>query len=186
LSPPAAAGAGSPPAWATKGKVARRTTGEHASWRIVAGPYPRFLYAFRSSMALPFLPLSFFSGLSRRVWAAANRWRQRMSAATVHADDRRGGEFRPARRPGRTGQMSRRDSPGQDAGVGSDSPGFCLWPDRALAASCVLLWAMPMPAQELGSVPRHAPTQRAPKGEVLEWTSAQGRPYWYRLPKKNP
>ena len=25
----------------------------------------------------------------------------------------------------------------------------------------------------------------APKGEVLEWTSKEGRPYWYRIPKKS-
>ena len=31
---------------------------------------------------------------------------------------------------------------------------------------------------------RVEPSDSAPKGEVLEWTSAQGQPYWYRLPKK--
>lgn len=39
-------------------------------------------------------------------------------------------------------------------------------------------------AQELGSVPRVAPSASAPRGETLEWTSPAGRPYWYRLPKK--
>jgi predicted esterase len=39
-------------------------------------------------------------------------------------------------------------------------------------------------AQELGSVPRVAPSASAPRGETLEWASPAGRPYWYRVPKK--
>jgi predicted esterase len=31
---------------------------------------------------------------------------------------------------------------------------------------------------------RVAPGPKVPRGEVLEWTSAQGQPYWYRVPKK--
>jgi predicted esterase len=39
-------------------------------------------------------------------------------------------------------------------------------------------------AQEEGKVERVEPGPKAPRGDVLEWTSAQGKPYWYRLPKK--
>ncbi|MGH9363035.1 MAG: alpha/beta fold hydrolase, partial [Thermoanaerobaculia bacterium] len=31
---------------------------------------------------------------------------------------------------------------------------------------------------------RVEPSLKAPQGPVLEWTSAEGRPYWYRLPRK--
>ncbi|MFK7742002.1 MAG: alpha/beta hydrolase [Planctomycetota bacterium] len=56
----------------------------------------------------------------------------------------------------------------------------------ALAAVClaVALFAGQAAAQKLGSVPKVAPTAAAAAGEVLEWTSDAGRPYWYRLPKK--
>ena len=33
--------------------------------------------------------------------------------------------------------------------------------------------------------PRVEPSTAAPLGQVLEWTSAEGKPYWYRLPKKS-
>ncbi len=39
-------------------------------------------------------------------------------------------------------------------------------------------------AQKIGSVPRVPPTPGAERSVVLEWTSAEGQPYWYRLPKK--
>jgi predicted esterase len=32
--------------------------------------------------------------------------------------------------------------------------------------------------------PRVEPSSSAPLGKVLEWTSAEGKPYWYRLPRK--
>ena len=34
------------------------------------------------------------------------------------------------------------------------------------------------------SVPKKAPAASPPAGEVLEWRSSAGQPYWYRLPKK--
>jgi predicted esterase len=39
-----------------------------------------------------------------------------------------------------------------------------------------------VPAQKRGEVPKVAPSTKAERGVVLEWTSKQGRPYWYRLP----
>ena len=39
-----------------------------------------------------------------------------------------------------------------------------------------------LPPQEKAE--RSEPGPNAPPARVLEWTSAQGRPYWYRLPKK--
>ena len=39
-------------------------------------------------------------------------------------------------------------------------------------------------AQKIGEVPKVLPSAKAAKGETLEWTSAQGRPFWYRLPQK--
>jgi len=39
-------------------------------------------------------------------------------------------------------------------------------------------------AQKLGEVPRAAPSPSASKNKVLEWTSREGRAYWYRLPAK--
>lgn len=42
----------------------------------------------------------------------------------------------------------------------------------------------PLAAQKIGEVPRVAPTLKAPRAEALEWTSAAGQPFWYRLPKK--
>ncbi|MAG55316.1 MAG: hypothetical protein CMJ83_03410 [Planctomycetes bacterium] len=47
----------------------------------------------------------------------------------------------------------------------------------------LLLLSAPAIAQKIGEVPRQAPGSKAPKGETLEWTSAEGRPYWYRLPR---
>lgn len=49
----------------------------------------------------------------------------------------------------------------------------------------VLGAAAPAAAQKVGEVPKQAPAADAPRGDVLEWTSAAGRPYWYRLPKKS-
>src|SRR5262245_46009905 len=39
-------------------------------------------------------------------------------------------------------------------------------------------------AQEPKPTPRVEPSTEAPLGKQLEWTSAEGKPYWYRLPKK--
>ncbi len=56
-------------------------------------------------------------------------------------------------------------------------------PITSLASSfCALLGALP--AQKRGEVPKVAPSTKAERGAVLEWTSKQGRPYWYRLPDK--
>ena len=56
--------------------------------------------------------------------------------------------------------------------------------NRRLIAAVVALTLSALPAQQLGSVPKHVPEAAAPRGVVLEWTSAAERPYWYRLPKK--
>ena len=56
-------------------------------------------------------------------------------------------------------------------------------PDRpraflfALAATCTA------PAAGAQDVDLVEPSANAPRGKVLEWKSAQARPYWYRLPK---
>ncbi|MCA8961848.1 MAG: hypothetical protein KDC38_15090, partial [Planctomycetes bacterium] len=39
-------------------------------------------------------------------------------------------------------------------------------------------------AQKLGEVQRAAPTLDAPRGQALEWTSAEEKTYWYRLPRE--
>jgi predicted esterase len=59
-------------------------------------------------------------------------------------------------------------------------PGLAL----ALALALMTLFAAIVQAQKLGTVPRVAPSQSAPRGETLEWTSPAGKLYWYRLPKK--
>lgn len=46
------------------------------------------------------------------------------------------------------------------------------------------LLAAPATAQKLGDVPKEAPSRSVDKGDVLEWQSSAGRPYWYRVPKK--
>ena len=38
--------------------------------------------------------------------------------------------------------------------------------------------------QNICEVPKVAPTLNATKGKTLEWTSAEGKPFWYRLPAK--
>ena len=53
-----------------------------------------------------------------------------------------------------------------------------------LVVAAMVLSAAPGLTQKLGEVPRVKPSAQAPKGEVLEWTSAEGQEYWYRLPKK--
>jgi predicted esterase len=54
-----------------------------------------------------------------------------------------------------------------------------LRPHRLLASlSCLLPL---LPAQK--DVDVVEPTTKAPRGKALEWKSAQGRTYWYRLPK---
>jgi pimeloyl-ACP methyl ester carboxylesterase len=55
----------------------------------------------------------------------------------------------------------------------------------ALAALALALTAAPLHAQQLGEVPRTDPTDSAPRGEVLEWTTPEGQPYWYRLPESS-
>jgi pimeloyl-ACP methyl ester carboxylesterase len=39
-------------------------------------------------------------------------------------------------------------------------------------------------AAEEKPVPRAEPSASAPLGQLLEWTSSRGKPYWYRLPRK--
>ncbi len=48
-------------------------------------------------------------------------------------------------------------------------------------ASVACLGAAATPAQDKVDVVE--PSAKAPRGKALEWKSAQGRPYWYRLPK---
>lgn len=52
------------------------------------------------------------------------------------------------------------------------------------------LACLPVHAQKDKEVEVVEPTRTAPRGKVLEWKSAQGQEYWYRLPKqldaKNP
>ena len=48
----------------------------------------------------------------------------------------------------------------------------------------VLVVGRRLGAQKLGEVSRVAPGPSCDRGVVLEWTSAEGRPYWYRVPKK--
>ncbi len=53
-----------------------------------------------------------------------------------------------------------------------------------LAALFVLCAQSVAPAQEYGTIDKVAPSMDAPKGQVLEWTSAEGKSYWYRIPHK--
>src|SRR5690606_25984148 len=55
---------------------------------------------------------------------------------------------------------------------------------RLLSLAVLLACASPLAAQKLGEVPIVPPTSSAEKGKTLEWVSAEGRPYWYRLPEK--
>lgn len=63
-------------------------------------------------------------------------------------------------------------------------------PPRLLAAlaSCALLGSLALAQKEAEAIVE--PSKTAPRGKLLEWKSAQGRTYWYRLPKeldaKNP
>jgi predicted esterase len=52
---------------------------------------------------------------------------------------------------------------------------------RLLVGSGVLVLALFAQDQP---PPKIEPSTEAPAGKVLEWTSAEGKPYWYRLPKK--
>ncbi len=45
----------------------------------------------------------------------------------------------------------------------------------------VAVW---LAAAEEKPPPRVEPSPQAPLGQVLEWTSARGKPYWYRLPRQ--
>lgn len=55
---------------------------------------------------------------------------------------------------------------------------------RTLLFASLILGDHPLYGQKLGEVPRVAPDMDAPRGEVLEWTSEEGRAYWYRLPRE--
>ncbi|MBT6969192.1 MAG: hypothetical protein HOA02_10445, partial [Planctomycetes bacterium] len=51
----------------------------------------------------------------------------------------------------------------------------------------VLLFCAEASAQKYGEVDKVAPSPNAPQGQTLEWTSAEGKSYWYRLPHQiNP
>ena len=52
---------------------------------------------------------------------------------------------------------------------------------RPFAVVC--LFTVVACAQKIGEVPKVEPGPKAERGVALEWTSAEGRPYWYRLPK---
>ncbi len=47
----------------------------------------------------------------------------------------------------------------------------------------VILLTLGLTAQKEADA-RVAPGKAAPRGKLLEWSSAEGKPYWYRLPKK--
>ena len=47
----------------------------------------------------------------------------------------------------------------------------------------VLLFCAEASAQKYGEVDKVAPSWKAPQGQTLEWTSAEGKSYWYRLPR---
>lgn len=51
-----------------------------------------------------------------------------------------------------------------------------------ILAALALTLPASLPAQKLEPL-RKAPAPDAPRGRLLEWTSAAGRPYWYRLPE---
>ncbi len=55
-----------------------------------------------------------------------------------------------------------------------------------LVVLVALLSAVPgiAPAAEEKPTPRAEPSLQAPLGQVLEWTSPRGKPYWYRLPRR--
>ena len=57
---------------------------------------------------------------------------------------------------------------------------------RVLAAGLlgVVLFGASASAQKYGEVDKVAPSMKAPMGQTLEWTSAEGKSYWYRLPHK--
>lgn len=54
--------------------------------------------------------------------------------------------------------------------------------DILRACVALSLLAFPVPAQKEADA-RVEPGPKAPKGKVLEWTSAAGKPFWYRIPK---
>ncbi len=56
-----------------------------------------------------------------------------------------------------------------------------MQPIRAIALAPLLLCAQLALAQKTVEVVE--PTLKAERGKALEWKSAQGKPYWYRLPK---
>jgi predicted esterase len=53
--------------------------------------------------------------------------------------------------------------------------------------SRAIAFALLLPCAQLALAQKEAeavePSPKAPRGKVLEWKSAQGKPYWYRLPK---
>jgi predicted esterase len=54
----------------------------------------------------------------------------------------------------------------------------------AVLASPLLVLGPLLVAAEEKPVPRVEPSPAAPLGQVLEWTSERGKPYWYRLPRR--
>ncbi|HIC24124.1 MAG TPA: hypothetical protein EYO84_11890 [Planctomycetes bacterium] len=51
----------------------------------------------------------------------------------------------------------------------------------------ILLFGGSASAQKYGEVDKVAPSMAAPQGQTLEWTSTEGKSYWYRLPHQiNP
>ena len=48
----------------------------------------------------------------------------------------------------------------------------------------VLLFGGSASAQKYGEVDKVAPSMDAPQGQTLEWTSTEGKSYWYRLPRQ--
>jgi hypothetical protein len=48
----------------------------------------------------------------------------------------------------------------------------------------VAVLSQELAAQKHGEVSREMPGPKSPKGEVLEWNTGSGGPYWYRIPKK--
>jgi predicted esterase len=55
---------------------------------------------------------------------------------------------------------------------------------HALAAAVCVLFALVRTASAQDEPKSLEPSTSAPAGECLQWKSPQGKPYWYRLPKK--
>jgi predicted esterase len=59
-----------------------------------------------------------------------------------------------------------------------------LFLPAALAVLAALLLPGPVGGADEKPPPRAEPSPKAPLGQVLEWTSPRGKPYWYRLPRR--